>query len=421
MASSLPVSEEEMAHTLAKHFRSERARKDVERLCATAFAGRRIGTAGHDQAKIWLIERLRQIGLDVTTASFRLETPVLDLYALPTLTLLDERGRVERAFVHRVEFSEHPRSADAPDPVPGIARRAQGESEDLDGAWVILDAVPQGVAFTTFSDQAARRGAVGILTPQFAGRDGYLVKRIGARSTSALPVIAVRPNVLALLDYRRISASAPVRALQAEGGHVLGQLAGSDGSLAHTPLLVSAHYNGVGDDVSVEVGGHRIPCATDNAAGVAVVLEVARIVAAQRKHPRRPIIFAVLDGEEVDAQGSRAYARSLKEQGVVPMALNLDGAARVNDAMWVEAGPGSDTLLSLLDQAGRWLNLPLVLGQVSSDNRRFASSGFPAVGLSVGLAGMHTPADVPEQVQPEAMRRAGALLVATVWLLAYMR
>lgn len=57
--------------------------------------------------------------------------------------------------------------------------------------------------------------------------------------------------------------------------------------------------------------------------------------------------------------------------------------------------------------------------QVSSGNRRFAAAGFVAVGVSVGLSGLHTPADTPNRVEPEALHQTGTLLLATIWQLAY--
>ena len=100
------------------------------------------------------------------------------------------------------------------------------------------------------------------------------------------------------------------------------------------------------------------------------------------------------DGEEVQAQGSLAYAQHLLTQGISPLVINLDGAARFNAAVWVEAGASTDTLITALDHAGQWLEIPLILGNVASDNRRYAAAGFPAVGVALGGAGGHTPSAV---------------------------
>ncbi len=374
-----------LIQALVASFDRRRAQYDLARLCDTEFAGRRIGTDGHDRAYAWLLHAMRDLGLAITPYGFALDVPVLDLYAPPALATLDESGGVLRAFAHRREFAEHPHSADRLDAVVGLA------------------------------EQAARQGAIGLLTPQHPGTDGYLVKRVVARAPLALPVVAVRADILPSLEGQHVRTVLPLRRTHTGGWHVLGRIDGTDAALAHTPLLVGAHYDGVGDDP----GGLRIPGAADNAAGVAVVLEVARVLSRHPTRPRRPIIVAAFDGEEVNALGSRAYAHDLKRQGLMPLVINLDGAARFNDAVWVEPGGPADVLVDALDRAGQWLEIPLILGPVGSDNRRYAEVGFPTTGIALGGASAHTPADVPEQVDATAMEMAGRLLLATIGQLAF--
>lgn len=402
------------APPLISRFDLSRVRDDLMHLCADAFAGRRVGTLGHDRAKLWLAERFASLGLESSTFEFTLDTPVLDLYSTPTLILdaADDDGE-ERRLEHRRDFSEHPRSADHPKALAGVAVPLEKDGSK-EGTWTLLDTVPRGEALGALAHELARQGVIGLLTPQYPGSDGYLTKRIVALPAISLPVLAVRADLLSTLAGRSVRATVPIRPAMVTGGHILGRLAGADAALNDAPLLIGAHYDGVGDDPE-----RRLPGAADNASAVAVVLELARILAGTGQRPGRPIIFATFDAEEVNALGSRAYARVLAEQRFSPLVLNLDGAARFNDAVWVEAGPESDVLVTSLDQAGRQLAIPLVMGPVASDNRRFAGQGFPAVGIGLGGAAMHSPADVPERVEAEAQRLAGALLLAVAWHLAY--
>jgi aminopeptidase YwaD len=395
-------------------FDTQRVEQELATLCAAPFAGRRTGTAGHERAQAWLIQRFQEHGLSSALFEFTLDTPVLDFSVLPTLTLLGEDHTPLSPLTHRTEFCEHPRSAYQAEEVEGVVRHLD-EQTDFQGAWIMLEAVPRGQAFLTASQQWRAQGAVGILTPQYPGAEGYLVKRIVAASPVTLPVLAVQADLLPQLHGKRIRGSCPLRRLDAQGGHVLGQIPGSEQELHQAPLLVGAHYDGIGDDA----GGHRFPCATDNAAAVAIILELAGLCAAHPVGPRRPIIFAAFDAEEVNASGSAAYAHFLLAQGVRPLVLNLDGAARMREAVWVEPGTGADPLITALDQAGRWLDIPLVVGAVSSDNRRFAQVGIPAAGIAAGGASFHTPADTVERVEPEVMRQVGRLLLMTIWQLAW--
>src|SRR5207244_8207812 len=103
------------------------------------------------------------------------------------------------------------------------------------------------------------------------------------------------------------------------GGNVVGKLAGA--SEEDDPVLVTAHYDGVGDEP-----GMRLPGAADNASGVAAMLAAAGALVGAGQ-PQRPIWFAALDGEEVNALGSAAHARALAERGIRPVVLNIDMAA----------------------------------------------------------------------------------------------
>ena len=382
----------------------------TRRLCAPDFVGRRVGTDGHARASAFLTEQLRQPGWSVTTQEFPILTPVLILSALPMLAQLAASGSVLRTFAHRTEFAEHPRSAPAPETREGPVV-AFAEPGTRMGAWVILEAVPQGNDFTELATQMASQGVIGLLAPRFANADGYLVKRITAASPLPLPVLSVRADLLPELAGTRIQAQVPIVSHQPRGSNILAHLPGTDEQYAHAPVLIGAHYDALGDDP----GGLRHPGATDNAAAVAVLLELASILAQVPTRPRRPITLVAFDAEEVGAHGSHALARQFKAAGASPLVLNLDGAARQNDAVWVEPGAQTEQLLQALDQAGRWLGIPLTLGNIASDQRSFTHEGFAAVGLSVGATKLHTPEDTIEHVQPEALRTAAMLLLTTLW------
>lgn len=69
------------------------------------------------------------------------------------------------------------------------------------------------------------------------------------------------------------------------------------------PILVGAHYDAV-------IGS---PGADDNATGVAVLLEMARLL--RERPPRSPVRLVAFDLEEYGLLGSRHYAAQLKQQG----------------------------------------------------------------------------------------------------------
>ncbi|HEY2671681.1 MAG TPA: M28 family peptidase [Rugosimonospora sp.] len=185
-------------------------------------------------------------------------------------------------------------------------------------------------------------------------------------------------------------------------------LAGGDG----VEVLLTAHYDGDGDDP-----GQRLPAASDNATGVAVVLEVARLLS-RHPVPDLRLQVALLDGEEVGATGSAHHAAQLAAAGAAPLVINVDGAGHLTDGVAVEAGGPADALLQALDQAGRQIGVPLRAGAMASDNRRYAAAGLAAVGVGAGMPGYHTPADTPDRVDAHTLTTMARLVLATVWQLA---
>jgi aminopeptidase YwaD len=113
-------------------------------------------------------------------------------------------------------------------------------------------------------------------------QEGYLGKRVVPATPIALPVITVRLDLLSDLEGKGVRATLPVQRVSASGKLILGRVDGADATLDHTPLIVGAHYDGVGDDP----GGFCIAGPADNAASVAVVLELARVVQRSSIRPR---------------------------------------------------------------------------------------------------------------------------------------
>jgi hypothetical protein len=98
--------------------------------------------------------------------------------------------------------------------------------------------------------------------------------------------------------------------------NVIATLPGSDPTLG--AIVVGAHYDAYGD----------FPGADDNASGIAVLTELARLVA--RETPRRPWIFAAFGTEEppffgTDDMGSARFAGDLDRLGIrVDLMIALD-------------------------------------------------------------------------------------------------
>lgn len=373
----------------------------VEELAADRYAGRRVGTAGGRAAAAWLADLLREAGARVRLEEFPVTGTVREVYGVPTLSW---PAGGTGALVFRRDFCEHLASADLPDPRTG--RLSTMDDADLTGAWVL-----DGRYSPRRAEDAVTRGAVGILVPRDTDAAGWMPKMIAGPAPVALPVLAVRTDLYERMrtgaQGSTVTAAVPVRTVDVTGVNVHGEFRPPLGGLT---LLLTAHFDGVGDDPD----GLRFPAACDNAAGVAAVIEAARIL-----HRVLPdgigLGVALLDGEEAGATGSAWHAPTVEPGTLV---INLDGAARLGQAAAVEAGGPAGPLLAALDLAGRQTGVPLRAQAMPSDNRRYAVAGLPAVGIGMGMPGYQTPAENPERVEDATLTVAARLLTATAVNLA---
>jgi aminopeptidase YwaD len=323
----------------------------------------------------------------VTTERFPV-SGVRDLYATPTLRWRDT------PLVHRRDFVEHLASADLPEPRSGtLATKAEP------GQWVLTN-----TADPEFTTRAHAAGARGLVVPRGVDAEGWMPKMIAGPPVQELPILAVRADLHARMSAAggEVTASMPLRTVEVTGTNVHAVLAEPAGGAPS--VLLTAHYDGVGDP------DQRLPAAADNASGVAVVLEAARLLMASRP-AGLGLAVALLDAEEAGAHGSAHHAPHVPAGTHV---INIDGAAELTEAAAIEAGGPATALLAALDQAGRDTGVPLRAGAMASDNRRYAAAGLPAIGIGMGVPGYQTPAETPDRVNPDTLIAATRLAVATV-------
>jgi len=100
--------------------------------------------------------------------------------------------------------------------------------------------------------------------------------------------------------------------------NVIGTLPG-EGSASAEAIVVGAHYDSISPDPL------HAPGATDNACGVAIVLEQARVMSRYRFN--RTLVFAFWNAEETGGGGSRSYAKEAVGEGlIIPLYLNYDSS-----------------------------------------------------------------------------------------------
>ncbi|MCI0514705.1 M20/M25/M40 family metallo-hydrolase [candidate division KSB1 bacterium] len=177
--------------------------------------------------------------------------------------------------------------------------------------------------------------------------------------------------------------------------NVIGLLKGINKRQYEKYIILSAHYDHLGIGPPVQ-GDSIYNGVVDNAAGVAAVLELARVFATMTIKPLHSILFLFLTGEEKGLLGSNYYL----DHPVVPLYktianINVDGLAFFNmfdDVIGI--GAEYSTLGEHLNRVAENLNLRMTPfpdeclafeSFTRSDQVSFAKGGIPSILISEGF------------------------------------
>jgi hypothetical protein len=200
--------------------------------------------------------------------------------------------------------------------------------------------------------------------------------------------------------------------------NVIGVIPGKKPEQAGESVVIGAHYDHLGLGLSQGRTGDRgklHPGADDNASGVAVLLELARVIR-ENINPDRSIVFAAFTGEEEGKLGSRFYVKNEKRHPVsktVAM-VNLDTVGRLGNKKLLVLGAGSAREWAHIFRGAGFVTgveIETVSDELdSSDQQSFRDAGVPAVQLFSGPhPDYHRPTDTPDKIDT-----AGLVKVASV-------
>jgi hypothetical protein len=209
--------------------------------------------------------------------------------------------------------------------------------------------------------------------------------------------------------------------------NVVGVLKGSRPEWEKQSVVVGAHYDhlGHGWPGGLAINQGRIhPGADDNASGVAVMLELARIMA-DGPPPQRTIIFAAFTGEEDGKRGSRQYVNDPGDYPVkeVMGMVNLDTVGRMDGNQLLVLGGGSAAEWVHIFRGAGYLtgvDIKMVSEELdSSDQVSFHEVGVPGVHLFTGPnADYHKPSDKAGKINSDGLVKVAAVMKEAVDYLA---
>jgi hypothetical protein len=199
--------------------------------------------------------------------------------------------------------------------------------------------------------------------------------------------------------------------------NVIGYLPGSNSEWNEQSVIVSAHYDHLGHgwpDVHQGDEGQIHPGADDNASGVAVMLELARNLAAADR-PQRNLVFVAFSGEEAGRAGSKHFVESPNPfplEGVRGV-INIDTVGRLFDGQVSVLGTGTADEWQHIFRGSSFVtgvksrNVPE--SAEASDQMSFIEVGIPGVQIFTSAhADYHRPSDTADKVDT-----AGLVKVAT--------
>lgn len=209
--------------------------------------------------------------------------------------------------------------------------------------------------------------------------------------------------------------------------NVVGIIPGLNPEAKAKSVVVGAHYDHLGlgwPDVRQEHRGEIHHGADDNASGVAVLLELARVLGKSLK-PSSTVVFVAFTGEEAGRKGSKYFVANQKRfpsEQTIGM-LNLDTVGRLEEKKLLVLGAGS---------ASEWVHIFRGAGYVtgvgvetvskeldSSDQKSFQEAGVPAVQLFTGPhLDYHRPTDTADKIDPEGLVKVASVAKEAIEYLA---
>jgi Zn-dependent M28 family amino/carboxypeptidase len=190
--------------------------------------------------------------------------------------------------------------------------------------------------------------------------------------------------------------------------NVIARLPGSDPAHRDEYIIYTAHWDHLGRDPRLP-GDQIYNGAADNAAGVAVLLEIAQAFKAlpADQQPKRSVLFLSVTAEEKGLLGSRYYASNPLYPLKKTLAnINMDGANQFSPTSdMVTIGYGASTIddigSAVAKEQGREMSPekhPEFGSYYRSDHFEFAKVGVPAYYAESGTQFIGKPADFGEKL-----------------------
>jgi hypothetical protein len=268
---------------------------------------------------------------------------------------------------------------------------------------------PQGVdtAAAAFSAQRALAD-IGVIAqaphPVGSARNQQVRDYLLSRMT----VLGLQPQVRADTVFAAAPLHGPANLHGGRVENLVGVLPGRDPTAPALTLM--AHYDSVAGS----------PGASDDAAGVAAILEAVRAIRA-RGVPARDVLVVITDGEEAGLLGSKAFFQHDPLRGRVGFLINLEARGSSGRALMFETGAANGGAIDLLRRTARRpvsSSLAVFVYRLMSNDTDFTNARAAGVaGFNYAFMGRqfdyHSPTATPASMDPGTLQDLGDQLLST--------
>ncbi len=198
------------------------------------------------------------------------------------------------------------------------------------------------------------------------------------------------------------------------GTNVIGRAGPAEGSL----ILLGAHYDSRPQaDQDAENPEQPVPGANDGASGVAVLLELARILSPETLASRVWLVFFdAEDGGDLNGQpwiaGSRAFVATLAESPEAVIIVDMVGDSDLQ--LYYEENSTPELASAIWDTASGLGHDAFVAEpgySILDDHIPFLERGIPAVDIiDFDYPYYHTTADTIDKISPQSLAQVGRTL-----------
>jgi len=373
-------------------------------LCAPVYGGRGIGTEGNRLAELLLAERLHQCGL--------VPLPGYTDYLIPFKQSI--AGHLDTLLIAVMEDGSREEL------VYGRDYLFAGAGAAISGTFPVTRNInevdPSAILFFDRTNEGHLPSTNGFVTMGYPV-DELKFDCIGIHDRG-ISFVPPTPPLIQILRpvYNRISEAISLEAryifLRTELTlhNAVGVLPGEDRTKA---IILSAHFDGVGDQAGI-----RLPCALDNASGVAILDEV--MCQMTGTEPPYDVIFAFTNAEEAGLTGASDLAMRLPRL--------YDSLYNINvDCVGLDEAPFSmnsnnthyPALYEILEIYLRRSGFSIVReSSVAGDHDAFEYEGIPSVVLcneiGIIMKTIHTNKDTVDKINPALLTKTAGMLRALI-------